>query len=113
MIKYFFFGLFLFSTQIYGDVLPSLKTRARLFDEYIQNIERLDGDGLIPRKNRPLPWKKTISLLRIKLLKAQTKIQFAKVFIQIDNTYTNLHSHLKLAPEFDLRAQEGSVQLPF
>ncbi len=84
--------------------LPSEKSREHLFDKYLSEIQRLDGDGLIPRKNRKMSWEKITNHLKSELLKAQSKAEIGRVFARLDAAYPNLHAHIALADEFNWRA---------
>lgn len=44
----------------------------KLFRGYLNELERLDGDGLLPRSNRPLSWRQTTKILQNELRKAKS-----------------------------------------
>lgn len=92
-------------------VLPSEKIRVQLLRNTVAEIDRLDGEGLIPRKNRPESWKATVSKLETEIRKAKTTYEVGQVFKRLDATYPNLHAHITLAPQYDLRARGGKLQL--
>lgn len=77
----------------------------RLFDEYVKQVDRVDGDGLLPRKNRKLPWNTIVAKLRDELKSAKTKFEVGRVFARFDATYTNLHAHIDLNPEYSFRSE--------
>lgn len=72
--------------------LPSVESRSKAFKKLVSEIERLDGEGLPVRKNRPEPWKITTQKLLNELQTATDASSFAKVFRKLDYTYTNLHA---------------------
>ncbi len=82
----------------------SESTRTAMFDRVVAEMERLDGEGLPPRMNRPESWEKTISRLRLELKSAKTKFEVGQVFRRLDATYPNLHAQVTLDPTFDLEA---------
>ncbi len=80
---------------------PSSETRGRIFDAFVSEIDRLDGEGLLARKGRPEGWAQTTANLRKQALQADTPAQFGEVFKWLDRTYPNLHAHLVLSEAFD------------
>jgi hypothetical protein len=78
----------------------------------VATIDRLDGEGLLPRANRPEPWAKTTARLQRAAGQAQSWAELGHVFKQLDATYPNLHAHLTLAPYLDVAATQGKLQLP-
>jgi len=78
-----------------------------------REIQRLDGEGLIPRKNRPESWADTLKKLAIEATQAKNLYDLGRVFKKIDATYPNLHAKLYMRPELDERKTEGTVVLPF
>ena len=54
---------------------------------------RLDGGGLIPRKNRPESFRETTNKLANEALKNKTPFDFYRTFSRLDATYLNLHTH--------------------
>lgn len=77
-------------------------TRLALFDKFVSEMERLDGEGLLARKNRPEAWKKTVQRLKIELRNAMTEFEFGQVFKKLDATYPNIHAQVVLDPQFDM-----------
>jgi hypothetical protein len=96
------------SGAAYGD-LPTSAVRAKAFDEYISVIKRVDGDGLLPRKNRPQSWDKTVSTLKKEFVNATNEFQMGQVLKRVDQSYTNIHSSAALAPDYDFHQKEGRV----
>ena len=85
--------------------LPDHKTRLEMFDHVVAEYERLDGEGLPARANRPEKWRETIARLRKEMDAATTKTDVGRVFDRLDATYPNLHAHLTLADDYDHRGQ--------
>lgn len=81
------------------------KTAIKLFDEYLKEVDRLDGDGLLPRKNRKMSWKELTAKLRSDLSKSQTKMDIGRVFVRLDAAYTNLHAHIRVSPDYDFTSE--------
>jgi len=90
---------------------PNAKLRGKIFDDIVSEIERLDGDGLLPRKNRSESWKQTTKRLRKLATEAKSWGELGHVFNMLDATYPNLHAHVFLAPELDWRQSEGRLTL--
>ncbi|PIU01083.1 MAG: hypothetical protein COT74_00840 [Bdellovibrionales bacterium CG10_big_fil_rev_8_21_14_0_10_45_34] len=89
------------------------ETRLALFDKFVDEIERLDGEGLPPRSNRPESWQKTIARLRSELANAKTKFEVGQVFRRLDATYPNLHAHLSLDRNYDLTSVRPIIAATF
>lgn len=53
--------------------LPSKQVRKSIIKELAQEMKRLDGDGLLPRKNREERWDTTVKRLVREAGKAYTK----------------------------------------
>lgn len=85
----------------------NLKTNSllKLYDQYIAEVLRVDGDGLIPRKNRKKTWVEITKELRAQLSKAKTKMEIGRVFARLDAAYTNLHAHIDLSNEYDYNSE--------
>jgi|GEM_PF-3524559 len=90
---------------------PNAKLRGKMFDAFVSEIERLDGDGLLPRKNRTESWRQTTQRLRKQAIEAKTWGELGHVFKMLDATYPNLHAQVFLAPELDWRQSEGRLTL--
>lgn len=101
----------LFYNELQAAPLPPADKRAALLDSYISTINRIDGEGLIPRKNRPETWKKTVSRAKEIALKAKTKTEFGRALKLIDAAYTNLHAKVVLDTEFDPDKTLGKLKL--
>lgn len=87
-----------------ADFFPSEAQRGKIFDKFVQELERIDGEGLPPRKNRPESWGATMSKLREEISSAESPQQFGQVFRKLDATYTNLHAQVVLDEKFDIAA---------
>lgn len=81
------------------------KSSLKLFDAYLQEVKRLDGDGLLPRHNRKLSWNQLTKNLRFDLKGSQSRMEMGRVFTRLDAAYTNLHAHIKLNPEYDFNSE--------
>ena len=86
------------------------KTSIQLFDAYINEINRLDGDGLLPRHNRKLSWQQITKKLRNDLEDSQNSLELGRVFSRLDAAYPNLHAHIKLGSNYDFNS-EGKAML--
>lgn len=93
--------------------LPSEKQRQEMVLNLSREIQRLDGEGLIPRKNRPESWDDTLKKLASEAAQAKTLYDLGRVFKKIDATYPNLHANVFMPPELDESRTEGTVFLPF
>jgi hypothetical protein len=93
--------------------LPKSDTKKKMVLELVREMERVDGDGLSPRENRPESWTHTIARLSDESSKAENLYDLGRVFKRIDATYPNLHAKIYLVPELDEKKQEGAVVLPF
>ena len=90
--------------------LPPSKLRAKLFDDFKATVERLDGDGLLPRIGRAETWSQTTAALRKEFVKAKDLFELGQILKRFDQTYTNLHAHLVVAPELDYSSKEGRMK---
>ena len=88
-------------------IWPSRSVRKWSFEKVVSEIDRLDGDGLLPRGNRPQSWHDTIAILSEKASHARDFIEFGHVFRLLDATYPNLHARAYLAPELDSVQKTG------
>ncbi len=102
-MKYLFLAL-INASLLFATELPNETIRLKIFDKMIEEIERIDGEGLLARINRPESWKATIAHLRKKAASAKTTIEYGQVFRKLDMTYPNLHANLVLNEEFDIAA---------
>ena len=94
-------------------VLPAPNTRREMVLSFVEEINRLDGEGLIPRKNRPETWEQTTKKLAQEAFVAQDLFTLGRVFRKLDATYPNLHAKVALLPELDINETQGIVNLPF
>lgn len=93
-----------FSKAALASDFPTEKVRLKIFAKVVSELERIDGEGLPPRKNRPESWKKTVDILRHQVMIAKNPIEFGQVFRKLDATYPNLHTQLVLADQYDIAA---------
>lgn len=100
--------IFSISSQAQISVSDHLKYN-KLYEAYLKEIDRIDADGLIPRKNRPESWKQTTNGLKKDLHKAKTLFDVGRVFKRTDAAYTNLHAHINLDAKYDYNS-EGRVR---
>lgn len=113
MLMIFFLLLSLFPLSSFAKMNEfdvEKKTAVKLFENYLKEVDRLDGDGLLPRQNRKLSWKEITTKLKIDLKNSQTKMELGRVFVRLDAAYTNLHAHIRLNPDYDF-ASEGRLNL--
>ncbi len=94
-----------------GLSLPSEVARKEMFQRFVEEIDRLDGEGLIPRYNRPESWKVTTLRLEKEAGEAKDLFSFGRVFKRLDATYPNLHAKVMLLPELDRVEDQGEVNL--
>lgn len=71
--------------------LPSREARAAIIAALKAEVERMDGDGLLPRANRPVSWEKTVAALRAEAAAAETPQDFGRVLKRFDAAIPNLH----------------------
>jgi len=93
--------------------LPNAELRKKAFENFVSEINRLDGEGLIPRFNRPESWRVTTSKLAEEAQSAQSLFELGRVYKRLDATYPNLHARVHLRQELDQDKAEGTVQFPF
>jgi hypothetical protein len=106
--------LTLFSfASLASEKLP-IPTYLKLFDSYLIELHRLDGDGLLPRTDegagRTMTWPQVTKQLRKDLSRAKTKFEVGNVFRRLDAAYTNLHAHIDLSKDYNFES-EGHLQL--
>ncbi|MES2855433.1 MAG: hypothetical protein V4692_06210, partial [Bdellovibrionota bacterium] len=81
---------------------PNADSRVAIFDRFVSELERLDAEGLPPRKSRPETWKVTTAKLREQARAAQTPHEFGLVFTKLDMSYPNLHAIVTLSDEYNM-----------
>jgi len=91
----------------------SRETRVAIFDKVVTELERIDGEGLLARRNRPVSWKATVADLRSQARTAESKIDFGQVFRRLDATYPNLHAKVTLADKYDIAAGRLRPKIAF
>lgn len=87
---------------VFAADFPNTATRVKLFDQFVAEMERLDGEGLPARTNRPESWKATIKRLRKEAQAAKDPVDFGQVFHRLDQTYTNLHAQVTLHNDYEI-----------
>jgi Peptidase family S41 len=92
--------------------IPSRAEATALFDKLVQDIERLDGDGLTIRHQRPEQWKATIARLRAAAAEATTPAALGHVFHRLRATYPNMHAGITLANDFNEKWMPNGASLP-
>jgi hypothetical protein len=92
-----------------SQAFPDQKIRVGLLKAVVSEINRLDGDGLLPRKGRPKSWTQTVDQLEKEIKTASTWDEVGDVFRKLDATYTNLHAKVLLAPELDRVKHDGKL----
>lgn len=95
-----FLLVFIFGFHVQAE-FPSESVRVKVFDRLVSEMERIDGEGLLPRENRPEPWHSTVRQLRSQIIAAKTPQEFGAVFRKLDATYPNLHARVVLADEYE------------
>lgn len=106
-------GLLGFGPARGSDEFISPDTRVRIFDKTVSELERIDGEGLPARMNRPEKWDTTIAALRAQAKKAETRIDFGQVFRKLDATYPNLHAQVNLDEKYDIAAGRLRPKIAF
>jgi len=104
------------SSTVFADEkisLPISEQRKALFQSFVSEINRLDGEGLIPRFNRPESWETTTQKLISQAQTADTLFAFGRVFKRLDATYPNLHARVHLRQELDQEKAEGLIKFHF
>ncbi len=99
-------------TQTQTATIPSREARQALFDKVVGDIERLDGDGLTIRNQRPEQWRATVARLRVAAAEAAMPASFGQVFYRLRATYPNLHAGVSLANGFEPRWMPNGAGLP-
>lgn len=110
---YFFIFLPLLAHTQNPPSLPSQNERVEMFKGMVSEINRLDGEGLIPRTNRPESWQVTTDKLAKEAESAKTLFELAKVYKRLDATYPNLHARIFFHKDFDREKSEGKVKFTF
>jgi len=65
---------------------------AEAFSEFVTEIERLDGDVLKVRENRPIAWKKITERLKDRIREARSEKDLDQTFRQLDLSYPSQHA---------------------
>lgn len=107
MSSKFFFTFLILTLQIskiFAFEFPTAEVRAKIFEKTVAELERIDGEGLPARKNRPESWKLTTEKLKEAAVAAQNPVDFGQVFRKLDATYANLHAQVVLDDKYDIAA---------
>lgn len=97
------------SSNLYALTNPRPNALLKLYDNYIAEVLRMDGDGLLPRKQRKKSWIEISKDLRKELLKAKNKMEIGRVFARLDAAYTNQHAHIDLSNDYDYNSEGRPV----
>lgn len=92
--------------------LPAPTIRREMLLKTASEMSRVDGEGLIPRFNRPITWDQVTQQLSQEAESAQDLFALGRVFRRLDATYPNLHAKVYLAANLDETKALGSVVLP-
>lgn len=93
--------------------LPTEQNRKILFEQVVGNLNRVDGDGLIPFVNRPESWDRTTEKLKQEAIQAKNLFEFGRVFKRLDAAYPNLHAKVYLLKNLDQNKTDGKIRFPF
>ncbi len=114
IVLLYFIGTFSFAgPPAVNLTLPKPEARKQMVLKLKTEIDRIDGEGLTPRANRPESWDETVSRLVNEAYLAENLNDLGRVFKRLDATYPNLHAKIYLAPGLDEKKDSGSVVLPF
>jgi hypothetical protein len=78
--------------------LTTPASRAEAIHTLAREIERIDGDGLIFRAERPEPWRATVERLAAEAGQAKTWDELFTAFRKLDATYPSLHGGVQFNP---------------
>jgi len=92
--------------------LPNPELRRSMMQKLAEELVRIDGEGLIPRSNRPETWENTIKKLSEEAQEASSLYDLGRAFKRLDATYPNLHAKVFLMPELDEKESLGSITFP-
>jgi hypothetical protein len=102
-------SLFLFPHPLLAvPALPEALTRARMITELAAEMERLDGEGLLVRENRPKSFRNVVSGLASEAENARDWHALLKVFHRLDHAYPNLHA--RMVPGSWWKESRGNLQ---
>ena len=90
--------------------LPSKDERGNLFQAVVDEINRLDGEGLSIRGHRPESWEVTTAKLKEEAQAAKNLFELGRVFKRLNATYPNLHSNGYMYRQLDRNRVEGRLQ---
>jgi len=96
-----------------GYELPKPEVRKVMVLELAKQVGRIDGEGLLPRENRPESWGKTVEKLSVEAVEAQTLYDLGRVFKRFNASYPNLHANVYMIPELDEKKAIGTLKFPF
>lgn len=110
-VMFFIYSSIASAQQMYS--LPSREIRVDLFKNFVSEIERIDGEGLIPRSNRSESWAATTEKLANEAAEARSLFDYGLVFKKLNATYPNLHANAYFHKELDRNKSEGVPQFDF
>jgi hypothetical protein len=86
----------------------------KLFDQTVQEVERLDAEILSVRENRPESWKQTVAKIKQRFLQAQSDEEAYHALQSLDATYPGLHTTIHVPSDHDAAVNLfQNFQLPF
>ncbi len=91
-------------------VLPTSKIQKEMVIAIRNEMIRLDGEGLIPRKNRPESFQKTTNKISKEALLNKTEFDFYRTFSKLNATYPNLHAHIHFNDHLNSEITESKNQ---
>ena len=74
---------------------PKEDQRSKLFLATVATMKRLDGEALYVRQNRHRSWDEITDQLHVEAVNANDWYQLARVLVQFDFAYPNLHSRAR------------------
>ena len=93
--------------------LPAKDDRVILFQSIVDEMTRLDGEGLPVRANRPETWEVTTAKLKEEVQNAKNLFDLGRVFKRLNATYPNLHANVYMHRELDRNKSEGKLNFDF
>lgn len=87
--------------------IPLPELQKNIFKSIRQEMIRLDGEGLIARKDRPVDFFQTTDALLSEPIQENNVLDFYSLFKRLDGAYTNLHSRLVFNPKL-----ESAIDIP-
>lgn len=81
--------------------MPATELQQKLVLKIRDEMIRLDGEGLIPRVNRPETFLQTTEKLAKEAASNITSFDFYRTFSRLDATYPNIHTHVTFPDLFN------------